>query len=386
MFSMDKIDELLTRGVETTVPSKKALEEILRSGKKLNVYNGVDPTAQKIHLGHAVPLRKLQKLVELGHSVTMLIGDFTAFIGDTSDKNTERPQLTEEQIENNWKTYQRQASKLLDFSKVKIFHNKEWLNKVGFLDVIKLARHFSLNDFNSRELIKKRLNDGGTVSLAEAFYPLAQGYDSWHLKTDLQIGGTEQIFNMQAGRTLIKDFDHRESFCMSNAILEGTDGRKMSKSWGNAIWIEDEPEEMFGKTMSLRDELIIQYFTLATSISIEKVLEVENRLKAGENPMVLKKELAHQIVTELHSKEAADNARDNFETTFQKGQIGEVPEVKASSVEDLIKAGVIPSKSEWKRLVDQGAVERDGIRITEANSINPGTYRIGKKKFVKIVS
>lgn len=376
---MDKIDELLTRGVETIIPNKKALEDVLRSGKKLNIYNGVDPTGTKIHIGHSVPLRKLQTLIEMGHHVTFLIGDFTAFIGDTSDKNTERPQLTEEQILENWQTYKNQAEKLLDFSKVKVVRNSEWLNKVNFLEVIKLARHFSLNDFNARELIKKRLADGQSVNLAEAFYPLAQGYDSWYLKTDLQIGGTEQIFNMQAGRTFIKDFDHRESFCLSNSTLEGTDGRKMSKSWGNAIWIEDSPDEIYGKVMSLRDELINQYFTLATNIPLDEIP------KEG-HPMLLKKQLAYRIVTELHSKTDADKAQESFENTFQKGEITEATEISAKSVEDLIVAGVVPSKSEWKRLVDQGAVECDGEKITNSNELKSGTYRIGKKKFVKIIN
>lgn len=374
---MDKIEELLTRGVETIVPNKKALEDALRSGKKLNIYNGVDPTSTKIHIGHGVPLRKLQTLIELGHHVTFLIGDFTAFIGDTSDKNSERPQLTEEQIMENWQTYKNQAAKFLDFSKVKITRNSEWLNKVNFLEVIKLTRHFSLNDFISRELIKKRLNEGGSVSLAEVLYPIAQGYDSWHLKTDLQIGGTEQIFNMQAGRTLIKDFDNRESFCMSNSTLEGTDGRKMSKSWGNAIWVEDSPEEMFGKTMSLHDDLINQYFTLATNIPLDQIPK-------GGHPMELKKQLAHQIVTELHSKGDADRAQENFEKTFQKGEIGEVEEISANTVEELISAGIVSSKTEWKRLVDQGAIEKDGKKVT-SDAITPGTYRIGKKRFVKVV-
>lgn len=369
---MDKIEELLTRGVETVVPNKKALEDVLRSGKKLNIYNGVDPTAVRIHLGHTVPLRKLQQLVEMGHNVTFLIGDFTAFIGDTSDKNSERPQLTEEEIKSNWQTYKNQASKLLDFSKIKVVRNSEWLLKVNFLEVIKLARHFSLNDFNSRELIKKRLAEGSTISLAEAFYPLAQGYDSWRLKTDLQIGGTEQIFNMQAGRTLIKDFDNRESFCMTNSILEGTDGRKMSKSWGNAIWLDDSPSDIFGKIMSLKDELINQYFILATNLPLEKIPQ-------NGHPMELKKKLALQIVSELHSQDAAEKAQEEFENTFQKGEIAEnlIQEIKVQPgkiTDQLVEAGIVSSKSEAKRLEEQGAIEE----------IKPGLFRIGKKRFVKI--
>lgn len=374
---MDKIEELLTRGVETIVPGKEVLEKVLRSDKKLNVYNGIDPTATKIHLGSAVPLRKIQQTVELGHNVTFLIGDFTAFIGDTSDKNSERPQLTENQIEKNWQTYKAQAAKILDFSKIKVVRNSEWLDKLTFRDAIKMARHFSLNDFISRELIKRRLSEGGSVNLAEVLYPLAQGYDSWHLKTDLQIGGTEQIFNIQAGRTLIKDFENKESFIITLSTLEGTDGRKMSKSWGNAIWLEDSPEEMFGKVMSLRDDLINQYFVLGTSVPMDEI-------KTSGHPMELKKELAHQIVSELHSPEAANRARESFENTFQKGEIGEVKEIEAHNIEDLVRQGIVPSKSEWKRLIDQGAVEKDGKRLN-SDTIGPGTYRIGKKNFIKII-
>lgn len=370
---MDEIDELLVRGVENIIPSKEKLEELLRSGKKINVYNGVDPTAVHLHLGHVVPLRKLQQLVKLGHHISFLIGDFTAFIGDTSDKTGERPQLTEDQIVQNWQTYKKQAQKFLDFTKVKVVRNSTWLDKVTFRDVIKMSRHFSLNDFISRELIKKRLNDGGSVNLAEAFYPLAQGYDSWHLKTDLQIGGTEQIFNIQAGRTLIKDLDGRESFALTNSTLEGTDGRKMSKSWGNAIWVEDQPSEMYGKIMSLKDELINQYFVLATNLPLAEIP------KEG-HPIELKKKLAHQIVRELHSKEAADKAQGEFEKTFQKGKVASdlIQEFKAGPgkiTDRLVEAGIVESKSEAKRLEDQGAIEE----------VKPGVFRIGKKKFIKFV-
>lgn len=377
MDKQNKIEEFLTRGVETVIPSPQALRELLLSGKKIRVYNGIDPTATKIHLGHTVPLRKLQQLAEMGHEVTFLIGDLTAFIGDTSDKNTERPQLTEEEIENNWQTYKRQASKFLDFSKVSIVRNSSWLNKLNFTDVIKLTRHFSLNDFISRELIKKRLSEGGSVNLAEVLYPIAQGYDSYYLKTDLQIGGPEQIFNMQAGRTLIKDLENRESFCLSTSILEGTDGRKMSKSWGNAIWVEDSPDEIFGKIMSLKDELIKQYFLLATNLPQEEIP------MAG-HPMELKKQLAHRIIIELHNKQEADRARDNFERIFQRKELENIETVLPGDLEVLIANGIIKSRSEWKRLIKQGAVERDGVVATDENLV-PGTYRIGKRRFVRIV-
>src|SRR3989344_706007 len=272
MASKDElIESLLTRGVENIIPNKEDLERLLYSDRKLNVYLGIDPTATKIHLGHAFPLRKLQILADLGHNVTFLIGDFTTKVGDTSDKDSERPVLTDEQITENFQTYKRQAAKLLDFTKVQVHHNSEWLSKLNFGDVLKLTQSFSLNDFISRELIKKRLTEGKRVSLPEVLYPIMQGYDSYILDTDIQLGGTDQTFNMQAGRTLVKNLRNKESYVITNGFLPGTDGRKMSKSWGNAIWVEDTPEEMFGKVMSIKDDLIIQYFTLATNLPISQI-------------------------------------------------------------------------------------------------------------------
>lgn len=375
---MDKIEELLSRGVENIIPNKTELEKVLRSGKKLNIYLGIDVTSPKIHIGHGVPLRKLQQFIELGHNVTLLFGDFTTKVGDTSDKESERPRLTDDEIAKNVATYKDQAGKIVDLSKIKIRFNSEWLAKLGLADVLSLFQHFSFNDFVSRELIKKRLEAGSHIKLDEVIYPMMQGYDSYFMDTDIQLGGTDQTFNMQAGRTLQKDLRNKDSFIIANGFLEGTDGRKMSKSWGNAIWVEDSPEEMFGKTMSLRDELITQYFTLATNVPLDEIPK-------GGHPMELKKKLAHQIVTELHSKADADKAQENFEKTFQKGEIGDVEEMSASSVEDLIKNGVVSSKSEWKRLVEQGAVEVDGQKITDDSNLTPGTYRIGKKRFIKVV-
>lgn len=274
---MDKIDDILTRGVENIISNREELEKLLRSGKTLNVYNGADPTAVHLHIGNAVPLRKLQQLVELGHNVTFLVGNFTALIGDNSDKESERPQLTQEQIEINFADYKKQAQKILDFSKVKIVYNGDWLKKLTFKDVIELCRHFSVGDFVSRELIKKRMTAGERVRLDELLYPVMQGYDSWYLDTDIQLGGTDQTFNMQAGRTLQKDLRNKDSFIIANNFLEGTDGRKMSKSWGNAIWLDDPANEMFGKVMSVRDDLIIRYFELATALSMSEISEFEAR-------------------------------------------------------------------------------------------------------------
>lgn len=372
-MNMDKIEEILSRGVENIIPGKEALEKLLRSGRKLNIYLGVDPTATHIHLGHAVPLRKLQAFVELGHKVTFLIGDFTALIGDTSDKESERPILTKEEIETNFQTYKSQAEKILDFSKVSLHHNSEWLDKLSAREFVGLFQAFSLNDFIGRELIKKRLENAGHVRLDEVVYPLLQGYDSYFMDTDLQIGGTDQTFNMQAGRTLQKDLRNKESFILATGFLTGTDGRKMSKSWGNAIWLDDSASDVFGKVMSIKDDLINEYFILATNVPI-------NQIKTDGHPMGLKKELAFQIVSELHSPEAAKKAKAEFESTFQKGEISPdlIAEFKVKStnlLDKLIEAGIVPSRSEAKRLQGQGAIEE----------IRPGLFRIGKKKFVRFV-
>lgn len=388
---MNDIDELLTRGVANIIPGKDELKKALESGKKLNVYLGIDPTSTKIHLGHAVPLRKLQKLAELGHNVTFLIGDFTALIGDTSDKDSERPILTPEEIEENFKTYKKQAEKLVDFSKINVRKNSEWLSKMGYKEILGLTQKFSLNDFISRELIRKRLDEGKKVRLDETNYPLMQGYDSYFMDTDIQIGGTDQTFNMQAGRTLQKDLRQKESFVLAMAFLEGTDGRKMSKSWGNAIWLDDEPNDMYAKIMAVVDNLIINYFTLATSLSMAKIGKYEEKLKNGENPLNIKKELARQIVKELHNENTADEAQKEFEKTVQHKEtpveISELPVEESSTIsEALVTGNFVESNSEAKRLIEQGGVTLNKKRISDPDSkIEEGTLKIGKKRFARVV-
>lgn len=381
---MDKIDTALTRAVTNIIPDKKSLEKLLTSGKKLNVYLGIDPTATKIHLGNAVALRKLQQFVDLGHNVSFIIGDFTALIGDTSDKDDERPILTYEEITANFKTYKEQASKIVDFGKVKIRFNSEWLDKLNFREIVKLAQHFSFGDFAGRELIKKRLTSGTKVGLHEALYPAMQGYDSYYLNTDIQIGGADQTFNMQAGRILQKDLRKKESYVLVTAYLEGTDGRKMSKSWGNAIWLEDEPTEMFGKVMSVRDSLLKTYFLLATNLSDEEIGKVLDT----KNPLLSKKKLAFQIVKELHGEASAKKAQEAFEKTFQKGE----PQfnIKVSSGETLIKT-IAPftsrqSTSAAKELIKQGAVDVNGTKATDGSVIvNSGDeIKVGERTFLKV--
>lgn len=387
---MDKIEELLTRGVANIIPGKELLRKELESGKKLNIYLGIDPTSTKIHLGHAVPLRKLQSFVSLGHNVTFLIGDFTALIGDTSDKDTERPVLSAEEIEKNFQTYKSQAEKVVDFSKVKVVHNSDWLKKLSFEDIVKLTQHFSVGDFVGRELIRKRLSENKRVGLHEFLYPVMQGYDSYFLDTDIQLGGTDQTFNMQAGRTLQKDLRQKESFVMTGPLLEGTDGRKMSKSWGNGIWLDDTAEDIYAKVMAIKDELIVQYYTLATNVPMEVVNEAEAALKKGEHPMHLKKELAFQITEELTNLEGAEAGKESFAKRVQGGEMPEEIETKTidegkTVLETLIETGLAGSKSDARRLIEQGGVSLDEKKITNGeDAVKEGILKVGKRKFIKI--
>lgn len=390
---MDKIEELLTRGVANIIPSKDSLRKLLEDGRKLNIYLGIDPTATRIHLGHAVPLRKLQKFAELGHNVTFLIGDFTALIGDTSDKESERPVLTSKEIEENFKTYKKQAEKILDFSKVSIRNNSEWLGNLSFKEVVRLAQEFSFGDFASRELIKKRLTASKHVGLHEGLYPAMQGYDSYILDTDIQIGGTDQTFNMQAGRILQKNWRKKESYVLATGFLEGIDGRKMSKTWDNAIWLDDSPNEMFAKIMAINDDLIIQYFTLATNLPLESIKDVEEELGNNSNPINIKKDLARQIVKELHGEKGAEDAENIFEKTIQNKEIP-LEDIKTfkthrgMTIEQiLVETESVLSKSEAKRLIDQGGVSVEGEIIKDTDRVvESGTIKIGKYRFIKIES
>lgn len=388
---MDKIQELLTRGVANVIPNKEELEKVLRSDKKLNIYLGIDPTATKIHLGHTVVLKKLQAFAELKHNITFLIGDFTALIGDTSDKDAERPVLKPEQIKENFRTYKKQAERVLDFSKVTIRQNSEWLSKLNFEDVVKLTQKFSVGDFISRELIKKRLLGDGRIGLHEVLYPVMQGYDSYFMNIDIQIGGTDQTFNMQAGRTLQKLLRNKESFILATEFLMGTDGRKMSKSWGNAIWLDDTPNEMYGKVMSIKDGLIIEYFTLATNIDLSEIEKIKQELKSGKNPIELKKRLAFEIVKELNSEDNAQKAQKEFESVIQHKELPSTLVLvsypsNTSLASIAIDQNLVTSRSEWKRLAQQKGLYWNGEVLPDLNKslTEKGILKVGKLKQIRV--
>lgn len=380
---------LTDRRIHKILPENGIYESLFKKDKKLNVYLGIDPTAPKIHLGHAVPLFLLRKFIEAGHNVTLLFGDFTALIGDTSDKDSERPVLTESEINMNLASYAKQASKIIDLDKVNLVKNSQWLSKLKFEEIIRLCQHFSVGDFVGRELIKKRLSDGKRVGLHETLYPIMQGFDSYKLKTDVQIGGMDQTFNMLAGRELIKDLENRESVVMCTDYLPGTDGRKMSKTWGNAIWLEDEAFEMYGKIMSISDDLILTYFKLATEVSDREITSIKEEIENGKNPMEFKKHLANEIVKTLHNSQLAQEARDNFESTYQKKEAAYSPKPVTKAYDTVIMfVGFIEgSNSAAKRLIAANAIEVNGQLVNDpAQKLNEGDkIKIGKRKFFKVM-
>jgi tyrosyl-tRNA synthetase len=386
-----KFEEVLTRGVEEVV-DRQGLEKKLAGGKKLRVKLGIDPTSGNIHIGRAVVLWKLRQFQELGHKVVFIIGDFTGLIGDTSDKDSERPMLTEKQIKENLKGYLQQAAKIIDVKKAETHYNSKWLKKLGFHEIGKMADQFGLNEFISRENIARRMKEGKRVGLREVLYPLMQGYDSIAVKADVELGGTDQRFNLLAGRTLQKAYGQEPQDIVTMTLMEGTDGRKMSSSWGNVININDEPNDMFGKTMRVDDKLMIKYFTLATRVPLDEVAGFEKKLKKGANPRVLKKRLAEEIVTLYHGKKAATAASEEFDRVFsQKEKPSDIAEMKVKSqniVDLLVETGMAPSKSEARRLVQQGGVKLNDQVVTEWDAkldIESGqVLQAGKRKFMKL--
>lgn len=389
---IQKIDTILKRGVEEII-QYDSLYKKLTSGVKLRIKLGIDPTSPNIHLGRATALLKLKDFQDAGHQIVFIIGDFTGTVGDTSDKETERPVLEQETVNENLKTYIDQASKIIDITKCEIHKNSEWLNNLSFADVSRLADEFSVNEFNSRELISKRLDKGLRVSLREVLYPLMQGYDSVAIKADVEIGGTDQRFNMLAGRTLQKSYKQTQQDIIMLPLIEGIDGRKMSSSWGNTINLFDTPNDMFGKIMSLHDDLIIKYFTFCTRISIETISKYEKDLKEGQNPKEIKMILANTIVANLHTQDLADQAQKNWESTFSSGEIpSEVEhtfklEADKKLMDVVIESGLVSSKTEYRRLLEAGAIEHMDTEFTikdDTEKCTVGTYRIGKKRFIRI--
>ena len=369
------------------------LRALLAEDRPLRVYLGVDPTATALTLGHAVPLRKLRQFQEFGHQTVFLIGDTTALIGDPSDKNRLRPQLTREEVAANERTYLAQAAKILDPSRTEVRRNSEWLGELALPDLIALMSRFTVTEMLARDNFRERRERGDAVYLHEFLYALLQGYDARALACDVQVGGTEQLFNLMAGRKLQEAAGQRKHVPVTMPILTGTDGvRRMSKSAGNFIGLDEAPEEQYGKAMSIPDGALASWFELATNLDRAEVAATARGLASGErDPLAEKKRLARTIVTELHGEEAAASAEARFERTVQRGQApDDAPDAPARAgqalIDVIVAAGAAPSRREARRLFGQGAVSVDGEPVADERApARPGTrVRVGKRRWLRI--
>ncbi|MDD5772439.1 MAG: tyrosine--tRNA ligase [bacterium] len=403
-MDVNKQLEIIKRGAEEIISKEELLKklELCRKEKRpLKVKFGADPTAPDIHLGHTVVLRKLRQFQDLGHKIIFLIGDFTAMIGDPSGRSVTRPPMSKEDVENNSKTYVKQIGRILDLDKVEIVYNSHWLNQMNFSDVIKLASHYTVARVLERDDFSNRYKKEEPIGIHEFLYPLAQGYDSVELKADIEIGGTDQKFNLLVGRALQKEYGQESQVVLTMPLLEGTDGvRKMSKSYGNYIGINEPPREIYGKLMSVSDEMMMKYYKLLTDVPEEELNELKSQMKEGAiNPKFVKSRLAKLIITDYYPKEEADNAEREFNEIFsKKGQPDEIPEFIISSSssssrcslgEIMVQNELVSSKGEARRLIEQGGVSIDGIKVSEDKydfgNKKESLLKVGKRKFLKLI-
>ncbi|MFA5308065.1 MAG: tyrosine--tRNA ligase [Dehalococcoidales bacterium] len=384
-FGDPQIKEMMTKEL------RQRLIEAKSEGRPLRVYCGYDVTAPDLHLGHTITIRKLRQFQDYGHDVTFLIGTFTTLIGDPSDRDEARAMALEELVRKNAKTYSDQAFKILDREKTSVKYNYDWLSKLTFMDVISMASCFTVQQFMVRDRIRARLDKNDPIWLREFLYPLAQGYDAVHLKADVQLGATEQLFNLMAGRRLQESFGQKPLVCLTFPVLVGTDGvNRMSKSRGNYIGIAESPENIYGKTMSIPDAIIFQYYELLTGVSPEELAEIKQQLDSGVNPMALKKRLAKTLVTQYYNEKDADAAETYFEKTVQNKELpDDITEYALqgdiSLSQLLAQSGLCASRSEAVRLIKQGAVTLDGQKAADANQdVAKGvTIKVGKRRYLK---
>jgi len=388
-MEINKQLEVIKRGVVEIISEdelKKKLEASIKNKKPLVIKAGFDPTAPDIHLGHVVLLRKLRQFQDLGHKVIFLIGDFTACIGDPSGRNEKRKQLSAEEVQKNAATYKKQVSKVLDIDKIEIVFNSEWFAKMSALELLQLTTHVTVSQMLARADFKKRIAKNEDVSLLEFMYPLLQGYDSIKLEADLELGGTDQIFNLLMGRQMQGNLGQPQQVVITMPLLEGTDGvAKMSKSFGNYIGINEPAGDMFGKIMSISDTLMMKYYELLTDEELGAVKSM--------HPKEAKMKLAQIIITQYHGRDAAAKSKIEFERVFSQKEIPEkMPEFELPSKgvilpEILVKSGLIKSKNEARRLIQQGGVSLDGKRIDKEDAIieKSGVLKIGKRHFLRLV-
>ncbi|HPQ79450.1 MAG TPA: tyrosine--tRNA ligase [Candidatus Dojkabacteria bacterium] len=392
------IERILNKGVEQILPSKEVLRKKLLSGKRLTVYQGFDPTAPSLHIGHTVGMRKLEDFRKLGHKVIFLIGDFTARIGDPSDKKEARESarkiLTKEEVESNLRNYVEQASHIIDIKNkenpVEIRYNSEWHDKLTFSEVITLASEFTVQQMIKRSMYQQRIKEDKPIFLNEFLYPIMQGYDSVVMDVDVEVGGNDQLFNMLAGRDMVLNHLKKDKIVLAGKLLETADGNKMGKSEGNMVRLDDTPEEIYGKIMSFEDNQILLSFEILTNASMDELDLYKKRIESGENPMVLKKELAYKITSEIKSEDEAKKAELFFESIFQKKNLNtEIPVIKIKKdpltlVNLIYDSKFAKSKGEARRLIEQGAVYINGERhsvfdehIDLRNS--PTTLKVGRQ-------
>lgn len=387
----------IKRGVAEIVPETELVDKLKKAektGKPLVVKLGCDPSRPDLHLGHAVVLRKLRQFQDLGHQIVLIVGDFTGMIGDPSGKSKTRPQLTHEETRINGQSYMEQATKILDKDKTQIVYNGDWLNQMSFADVVKLAGKFTVARMLERDEFAKRFKANEPISIHEFLYPLAQAQDSVYLNADIELGGTDQKFNLLVGRSIMQANGQEPQVCIMLPILEGLDGvEKMSKSLDNYIGISEAPEQMYGKTLSIPDNLIYRYFELATDVPTQQLPEIQAFAQA--DPRNAKHELAFQIVKLYHGQTAAEAAKQHFEQTVIRKEIpDDIPEITLTSAKGLLDVlrenGLAPSNGEARRLVQQGGVSINGEKITDVQQqLQPQTeyvIKAGKRKFLKIIS
>ena len=398
--SVDQQYELISRGAEEIIPEKELREKIedsIKSGTPLKVKLGCDPSRPDLHIGHSVVLRKLRHFQDLGHQAVLVIGDFTAMIGDPTGRNKTRPQLTLEEARENAKTYLDQAKAILKMDELKVVHNSDWLGAMSFSDVIKLSSSTTVARMLERDDFNKRYRSEVPISLHEFLYPLAQAQDSVELVSDIELGGTDQKFNLLMGRNLQKDVGQKPQCILTMPILEGTDGvEKMSKSYGNDIGISDSANDMYGKTLSIPDNIMASWFTLAVDAEDSYVNEISEKLDSNSiNPMELKRELARKIVTIYYDENKALEAENHFnQVTVSKGIPDEIEEFKLTEDELLVniiaESGLLKSRSEARRMIKQSAVKIDGKKVSDiqykVSSSASFILKVGKRKFLKVIS
>ena len=395
----DKITELLTRGVDKILPSKEELEKVLRSGKKLRIYQGFDPTGTVLHIGHLVGLRKLKQWQDLGHHVIFLIGDGTGQAGDPSGKTRARDKfLTREELRKNAVDYIKQAGKIVRFEEknpVEILFNGDWLNKLKLVDILNILGHFSWQQLSERDLFQERAKRQEEVNMREFIYPILQAYDSVAMEIDLELGATDQTFNMLAGRTLIKAMKDKNKFVMTTPLLTDSQGQKIGKTEGNVIALNEKTENLYAKIMSLPDNFILKGFEYLTDVPIKEIENMKKDINHGSNPVAYKKKLAFEIVKQLGNPQNAQQAAVNFEKTVQKQEMPENIPIyryhgadKENIIDLLVKSKFIESKSEAKRLIEQKGVSIDDQIVTDSGLQvaikNDMIIRVGKRRFVKI--